>query len=395
MERVDAVVIGAGPAGSAAAVALARAGRGVVLCDRSAFPRDKPCGDLIGVHALAMARQLGVSETALNPYPLLTGALVSGGGRTIHLTADTPAGSWLLRRFDARVIPRTVFDHGLACAATRAGAELRQLTVRNVGPWDTKLRGRVVAGVSPDGPEELLAHGVIIAGGYGCRVAADIIPNPEPGVAEPPRGIAMRGYVERVSGLEHRIAFFLDDWLLPGYGWIFPLPGGRANVGVGTLVQPGTSASEPLRDLYERFITDPMSPASIFLRNAKPTVSPRSWPLDLGPRRRRLAAHGLLVAGEAAGLVGPLTGAGIAFALASGGKAGDALAKSISMDVDSERPLHDYARTINRQMLPWLRAEALAQRWLSDPVHIRRLLSVADRFPGAGPVGASLLLRLG
>jgi flavin-dependent dehydrogenase len=205
----------------------------------------------------------------------------------------------------------------------------------------------------------------------------------------------MRGYVENASGLEDRIAFFLDDWLLPGYGWIFPLPGGRANVGVGTLVQSKPANLEPLRDLYERFIADPLSPASMYLRNIRPIASPRSWPLDLGPRRRRLAAPGLLVAGEAAGLVGPLTGAGIAFALATGGKAGEALAKSMSAIADSERPLHDYARGINRRMLPWLRSEALAQRWLSEPAHIRRLLSVADRVPGAGPVGARLLLHLG
>ncbi len=392
-EDVETLVVGAGPAGSAAAATLARAGHQVFLCDRASFPRDKPCGDLIGARALSFARRLGVSEADLDPYPSLAGVLILADGRTVDLTAGGPVGRLLLNQTDARVIPRQVFDHAMVRAASRVGAWPRQLAIRNVGPWDHQAGGRCVSAISPDGPVELLAQGVVIAGGYGCRVASDIKPESE--ASGPPRGIAMRGYVEGVRGLSDRIAFCLDDWVLPGYGWVFPLPDGKANVGVGTLVRAGVAEREPLRDLYERFMHHPRSPVSAYLRDSRPLGQPRSWPLDLGPRRRRLAGPGLVVAGEAAGLVGPLTGAGIAFALESGYRAGAALALTIGERRHGESALRAYARNTSRKTLPWLRAEQQAQRWLSEPAHVDALLSAAELLPGSGAMGARLLLNLG
>ena len=84
----------------------------------------------------------------------------------------------------------------------------------------------------------------------------------------PPRGIAMRGYFRDVDAPPGRIAFCLNEWVLPGYGWVFPLPDGGANVGVGTLTEGG--ADEHLRALYERFVGDPASPASAWLGGATP-----------------------------------------------------------------------------------------------------------------------------
>jgi 2-polyprenyl-6-methoxyphenol hydroxylase-like FAD-dependent oxidoreductase len=191
-----------------------------------------------------------------------------------------------------------------------------------------------------------------------------------------------------------RIAFCLDDWVLPGYGWVFPLPDGRANVGVGTLVKDGADR-EHLRELYVRFTEDPRSPAAPWLHGSTEDGSPRSWPLDLGPRERSLALDGLLVAGEAAALVGPLTGAGIAFALASGKAAGEAAATALSAGDVSLGALSGYERAIRRRFGLWLRAEAAAQRWLSDPVHVRRMIRVVQPLPPTGAVGARLLLHSG
>ena len=403
---VDVVVVGAGPAGSAAATTLARAGRSVILLDRAAFPRDKPCGDLIGVRALAWARCLGVAEADLAPYPPLVGALVAADGGAVDLAPRSALGRASLRGSDARVIPRLVFDAALVRAAERAGAELRRCTVREVGPWrGGPDGGREVTGVGPDGPVRLQVRAVVAAGGYGCRVAAGIAPAPAAasghpsgggvGLAEPPRGIAMRGYFRGVDAPAGRIAFCLNGWVLPGYGWVFPLPDGGANVGVGTLVRGGAGEREHLRRLYERFVDDPASPAAGWLAGASADGEPRSWPLDLGPRRRRLAADGLLVAGEAGALVGPLTGAGIAFALDTGARAGEALATALAAGDLREPALRPYARAVRRRFLPWLRAEGVAQRWLTDPDHLRALLAAVRPLPPAAPLGARLLLHLG
>ena len=388
-EQAEIIVVGAGPAGSAASITLARAGRRVLLLDRADFPRDKPCGDLIGARAMTWARKLGVAEDDLAPYDRLRGAVVAADSGELDLAPRTGLGRALLSRSDARVIPRTVFDAAMVRAAERAGAELSRVNVRTVSPWNGT--GREVTGKTAGGEVTLRARAVVIAGGYGCRLALE--GTDERQRAGPPRGIAMRGYFTGVDAPVDRIAFCLNEWVLPGYGWVFPLPDGGANVGVGTLTEGG--ADEHLRALYERFVSDPASPAAAWLRHATPAGRARSWPLDLGPRPRRLIADGLLVAGEAGSLVGPLTGAGIAFALESGARAGEVLANVLPDDEPVVDRLRPYARFVSRRCLPWLRSEGVAQRWLGDPAHLQRLVRTVRPLPPTGTLGARLLLHLG
>lgn len=392
VDQVDAVVVGAGPAGCAAAISLARAGREVLLLDKAAFPRDKTCGDLIGVRALAWARTLGISEETVAPYARLDGVMVTADERLLDLTPTTRWGRLPLRNSDARVIPRMVFDQALVEAAERAGATLRRATVRSVG--NPGPAGRLVRlGGDRGADDQVVARGVVVAGGYGCRVAADVLS--PPGQDAAPRGIAMRGYFAGVKAPPRRITFSLDRWVLPGYGWVFPLPDGRANVGVGTLVRTDQHGGEHLHQLFTRYTGDPNSPAAGWLAEAMPVAPPQSWPLALGPRRRILVADGLVVAGEAAGLVGPLTGAGIAFALDSGVHAGRALALALAAGDVGARALRPYGRAMRRRFAPWLRAELWAQRLLSDPQRVDLLLNAAGALPPAKALGARFLLHLG
>jgi geranylgeranyl reductase family protein len=391
----DAIVVGAGPAGSAAATVLAIAGRRVLLFDRRPFPRDKPCGDLIGARALAAAFKLGISPSSLHDYPRIAGALITSEGGALDLSPRSRFGRRLLEVSDARVVPRLIFDDLLVQSALRAGAEMRLGTVRHVGDWHDDVR--CVQAETPSGSQEIAARAVVIAGGYGCRVAPDVAPlSTEDG---PPRGIAIRGYFRDVASPADRIVFSLDRWLLPGYGWIFPLPDGSANVGVGALVKSDGAGSDRgnahLHELWRRFTEDDESPVAPWLQRAVLQGRPRSWPLDLGPRQRRLVADGLVVAGEAAGLVGPLTGAGIAFALESGEEAGMVIAASLAAGNVSRRTLRPYSVAIRRKTALWLRAELLAQRFLSDSQRADRFFTVIKPLPPTGAFGARLLLHLG
>jgi flavin-dependent dehydrogenase len=204
----------------------------------------------------------------------------------------------------------------------------------------------------------------------------------------------MRAYFDNVHSPRRRITFTLNEWVLPGYGWVFPLPGGGANVGIGTLV---SSDREPehLRELYRRYTTDSASPAAPWLTGAHEASHPRAWPLDLGPRDVDVVDEGLILAGEAAGLVGPLTGAGIAFALLSGKLAGATAASALTAGDPRSSALGEYERHLRRRFRPWLRAELTAQRWLGDPAHMNRLFQITKPLPPTGAMGARILLNLG
>lgn len=392
-ELFDAAVVGAGPAGSAAAITLARADCRVLLLDRRAFPRDKPCGDLIGVRAMRAALRLGVPRSAMEEYGRVRGAVVTSDAGSLDLAPGSRWGRRLLAGSDARVVPRWIFDDLLVRRALQEGAECRQATVRGVGPWERGVR--VVSAERTSGSLSVAARAVVIAGGYGCRLAADAASD-ERG-EEPARGIAVRGYFRDVACPADRVVFSLERWLLPGYGWIFPLPDGKANVGVGRLATPNDAGKDGphLNELWARFTEDPRSPAASWCKNAVVEARPRSWPLDLGPRRRRLTADGLVVAGEAAGLVGPLTGAGIAFALESGERAGRVIAAALAMGEATINGLRPYGRGTRLHAAPWLRAELLAQRFLADAERAGRFFDVVRPLPPTGALGARLLLHLG
>jgi flavin-dependent dehydrogenase len=341
---------------------------------------------------MAAALSLGVCERELKSYERLLGATITAAGGDLDLAPRSAVGRGALAATDARVVPRYVFDDLLVRRAQQLGAEVKQGTVRGVGPW--RGDGREVRIERSGMPHsKVLARAVIVAGGFGCRVAA----NPAQLGREdgPPRGIAMRGYFKGVKSPRDRIVFTLDPWLLPGYGWVFPLPDGGANVGVGRLVSDGEDDRDNLKELWRRYTEDDASPVAAWLRDAEPDGKPRAWPLDLGPRRRRLVSDGLLVAGEAAGFVGPLTGAGIALALESGSAAGRIAASGLTGGDVSRHRLDAYGRLMRRKLAPWLRAELLAQRFLSDSNHVEWFFGLVRPLPVTGVTGARLLLHLG
>lgn len=388
----EIIVVGAGPAGSAAAIAAARCGGRVLLLDRARFPRDKPCGDLIGANALRLARSLGIDEDVLARFHPLTGVELTTSAGDLSLAPTTTPGRAFVDHSDARIIPRETFDAAMVATALRAGAVLDTAHVRSV---ETESGQRVVRGTNTDRVVELHAPIVIIAGGYGCRVASDIAPSADERARERAHGIAMRGYFRNVASPPNEIVFSLNEWVLPGYGWVFPLPGGMANVGIGTLVGKESESPEHLHELYRRYIEDSSSPIAECMRNAQPTGKPRSWPLDLGPRPRRLIADGLLLAGESAGFVGPMTGAGIAFALESGAKAGETAAAALARGDTSTEFLNSYARWAARHPLRWLRAEERAHWLISEPARLNRVVRLTRPLPITPTLGAKLLLNLG
>lgn len=307
MSEPDVVVVGAGPAGCAAAITLARAGAAVVLVDRARFPRDKCCGDGLTASALHRLEELGLEPEVVPSWtPVRDVALRSPSGRTIEL--GLPADG-----LHAAVARRSDLDAALVHRARAAGAcvveEAPVTAVERTGPGV-----RVATG-----------GGRIFAPGYA--IAADGAWSPTRrllGMAAPPGRYlgdwhALRQYVNGVGGAAaRRLWVWFEPDLLPGYAWSFPLGGGRANVGYGVPRRPGVR-SGPMGALWDALLARPHIRA-VLGAGARPEAPVRAWPIPAAVDRSLLTGMGgrVLFAGDAARTTDPMTGEGIGQALESG-----------------------------------------------------------------------------
>jgi geranylgeranyl reductase family protein len=288
----DLVVVGAGPAGTSAALGALHTDPElrVLLLDREDFPRDKSCGDGIAPHVFDALASVGVHDVADGWAPLRQMELARPpSAARVH--RELPRPVW--------VIPRQVFDARLVRHATRAGAELRRHRVRDVAVTpdgvllDGHLRARVV--VAADGAHSLL------------RTA----------IGRPPvrrRALAIRGYAPTPPGRERRQVIVYGDRRQPSYAWAFDRGDGLSNIGYGELL--GGAAEPPSRGLLleqlERLLPGAAEGGEQWRAHHLP-LSPWRWPQPDGR---------VLLTGDAAGLINPMTGEGIYYAVASGISAG-------------------------------------------------------------------------
>ena len=314
--RCEVLVVGAGPAGSAAAQWLARAGRDVVLIDQHAFPRDKVCGDGLIPDALQALDRLGVRAQVMaeaQASPSLA-CIAPRGGRI-----DVPA--------TLAVLPRKRLDEIVCRAAVGAGA--RMFTpLQFVAPLRDGTGRAVGASVKQsDTTREISATWVVLA--TGAQPQATIAA----GLCErrAPSGIAMRGYLENAA-MRERITRLEVVWhprLAPGYGWIFPCGGDTFNIGVG--VAQDDRRAEGHLNLHEAFAAfrAVYAPARELVAGGRwqgsPNEAMKGAPLRCSLEGARLEAPGLLVIGEAAGSTYALTGEGIGKAMETGLLAAEAI----------------------------------------------------------------------
>lgn len=341
MTPFDLVVVGAGPAGSAAALAAlqARPGARVLLLDRAEFPRDKSCGDGVAPHALDELARLGVPDLLADRVAVRRLRLRSPGGTEVAAP---------LRRPDV-VVPRTVLDARLVDAAVAAGARFVQHQVRRLEVragevvLDGRLRARTVVGA--DG-----AHGVV-------RRLLALPRQPERHAA-----VAVRGYARAPAGDPDQV-IVMDSRGWPAYAWSFAAGDGTANVGFGMLLPQlraaaagdGRSGREALHGR---------------LRELLPGVQPErllASHLPLSTWRPRQPAGRVLLAGDAASLVNPLTGEGIYYALASGRLAGTAAVTADGPAAGDLDPGTTYARALHRELGRHLRHTTALARLTARP----------------------------
>jgi geranylgeranyl reductase family protein len=342
----DVAVVGAGPAGSAAALAALRSkpGATVLLLDKADFPRDKSCGDGIAPHALDELARLGAAHVLLDRVPIRNLRLVSPRG--------TQAAT-VLQRPDY-VVPRAVFDARLVEVAVARGAELVRHTVRRLEVRDD----RVVL----DGGIE--ARTVVAADGANGVVRRLLgLPRQEASTI----AVAVRGYIPwETSDPEQVIVMDGRDW--PAYAWRFDAGDGTSNVGFGMLL-PSLRATDRGKDaLQDRMVE--------LLPEAAGADRLRSHHLPLSTCRPVQPSGRVLLAGDAASLVNPLTGEGIFYALLSGRLAGAAA-------VSAHDPGSSYRKGLDRELGTHLRQTTLLARITAHEQVLDAGVRAADRSPGA------------
>ena len=311
-EMYDVIVCGAGPAGSVAATVLARGGARVLMLDRARFPRDKLCGDTLNPGALAVLRRLGLAE-AFEAAALPVDGMIVTGERGVRVRCAYGQG---LRGL---AIARRDLDAALARGAVRAGVRFEDgvlvrgplIDTRGGDGGEARVRGVVIAG--RDGRDvRVPAPLVIAADGRRSRLALPLGLVRHPAS---PRRWAIGGYFEGVAG----VTSFGEMHVRRGrYIGVAPVPSGLTNVCV--VVPAGerfvarallerTVAADP--QLRERF-------AGARLASAAAVIGPLAVDADAA------GVPGLLLAGDAAGFIDPMTGDGLRFAVRGGELAAEA-----------------------------------------------------------------------
>ncbi|MFP5488332.1 MAG: NAD(P)/FAD-dependent oxidoreductase [Acidimicrobiia bacterium] len=310
-QDVDVLVVGAGPAGAAAAIHLHRSGRTAVVVDKAVFPRDKCCGDGLTTLALRELESLGLDPGTVDGWFDVDGAwLRSPAGVDVHVPLPRTG------RY-AAVAPRLTLDHGLVEFTRRLGVEVRDgCGFATIDTTDPDL-----VTVTLDDGSSIRARYVVAADGMWSPVRKAL------GVGiDGYRGEwhAFRQYARNVTGpaAERLIVWFEPD-LLPGYAWSVPRPGNRANVGFGVL-RDGERRVQDMADLWRDLLRRPHVVEALgqgFELEGRHTA----WPIPARIDEVTLTTGRVLFVGDAAAATDVMTGEGIGQALLTGRLAAEAI----------------------------------------------------------------------
>lgn len=357
---VDVLVVGAGPAGGAAATWAARTGKQVVLADAAAFPRDKTCGDGLTPRAIGELDRLGLGQW-VRERTTNRGLRLSGFGHVHELL--WPQGAF--PRIGSAV-PRSEFDDKVRTTALAAGARMFA-GAKAVG---VTLEGGRVASVDFQGAfgtRSVSCRTLIVADGVRSTLGKKLGRQWHRDTAY---GVAARAYVPTPHSNDPWITSHLelrddDGTLQAGYGWVFPLGTGDVNIGVGTLAtsrRPAQGALRPLLDLYTEQRREEWSWTG-------PPRSVASALLPMGGAVSGVAGANWALVGDAAACVNPLNGEGIDYGLEGG---------RLLADLLDEPDLTQVWPTVLREH--YGPAFSAARR-------LAGLLTVPRFLPAAGPVG--------
>ena len=365
-QDADVIVVGAGPSGSATAFYLAQAGLSVLLLEKTTFPREKVCGDGLTPRAVKCLLKMGVPIREEDGWIRNKGLRIIGGGVRVEL----PWPELTSYPDFGLVRTRMGFDEAVARTAQSAGAKLIEGAVVT-GPVLDERTGRIAgvnvrhaapatgdssgppahrsgaAAAQPDSVRTYRARLVVAADGNSSRLSVAMGLRKRD---DRPMGVAIRTYYTSPRHDDDYLEAWLELWdgnrLLPGYGWIFGVGDGTSNVGIGLLNTSDAFQNTDYRGMLGRWLAG--MPADWGFTEENRTQPVRGAALPMGFNRTPHYTRGMLLVGDAGGMVNPFNGEGIAYAMEAGELAAEVITAALARRaaVSAERVLREYPRIL-------------------------------------------------
>jgi geranylgeranyl reductase family protein len=390
----DVIVVGAGPAGSTTAYHLAQSGLDVLLLEKTAFPREKVCGDGLTPRAVKALTAMSIDTSEQAGWLHNKGLRIIGGGMRLELPWPDLASfpSYGLVR------PRADFDDLLARQAVKAGAVLRENTNVQAPILDDRT-GRIT-GVTAKGEDgqDVSYHAplVVAADGNSSRLSLGMGLHKRD---DRPMGVAVRTYYRSPRHDDDWLESWLELWdkgpdgrdrLLPGYGWVFGVGDGTSNVGLGILNTSTAWGKVDYKDLLKRWLDQ--TPEEWGYREENRTQPVRGAALPMGFNRQPHYTRGLLLVGDSGGMVNPFNGEGIAYAMESGELAAEVIAQALARPTDAsrERALAAYPQTLKATYGGYYTVGRMFVKLIGDD----RVMKLATRHGLPHPVLMRFVLKL-
>ncbi len=369
----DVIIVGAGPAGTTAALYAHRLGLKCILLDKAVFPRDKICGDALSGKSVRIMRELGILDEVAKLDGSEINRITFGSPKNIQFDVNlkgTQNNDQITKGF---VIPREIFDNYLfekadAVTDTRQGFSVKDLIFENNYVVGVKGKTRTAT------EEEFRAPVVMGCDGSNSIVARKL------GLYEMEMdhtSVAVRCYYEGVKGLTDQIELHYVKEVNPGYFWLFPAGDGRANIGIGLSKSDMKKENRTLRQ-----IMDEVTQTEYFkerFADAEQLERPVGWNLPLGSIHRKNHGNGFMLLGDAAGLVDPFTGEGIGNAMVSGQYAMEVAAKSKLSGDFSEKAFAEYDELLWRDIGKELRTSTKLQSLARSKFLLNFVINRASR----------------